>query len=142
MSFGCQCDRDIKGAFSLKKSTAPPSHLSPDAKDWFFLIQQEYGIEDSGGVSILTAAAEAWDRCTSAREAIEADGGPIIKDRFSQLKPHPACAIERDSRAQFLAAIKSLNLDLEPVRQQPGRPTVPTSWSGVTSGDSTIKGAN
>lgn len=112
----------------MKKSTQPPEHLTRAAKDWFLLIQREYAIEDSGGVSILTAATEAWDRCTSAREAIEKDGGPVIKDRFDQLKPHPACAIERDSRAQFISAIKSLNLDIEPLRAGPGRPTQAETW--------------
>jgi hypothetical protein len=30
--------------------------------------------------------------------------------------------VERDSRAQWLAALKALNLDLEPLHDKPGRP--------------------
>jgi hypothetical protein len=113
----------------MKKPThAAPPHLSESARDWFLSLQAEYGIFDTGGVSLLTSAAEARDRCTSAREAIEKGGGPVLKDRFDQLKPHPACAIERDSRGQFISAIKSLNLDLEPLRDGPGRPSQAETW--------------
>ena len=43
-------------------------------------------------------------------------------DRFGQVKSHPLLSVERDSRAQYLAALKALNLDLEPLRDKPGRP--------------------
>lgn len=113
----------------MKKFThKPPKHLSSAANVWFRELQREYDIHDVAGVSLLTAAAESWDRCTSAREAIAKDGGPIIRDRFEQLKPHPACAIERDARAQFIAALKALNLDIEPLRDGPGRPTQKSGW--------------
>ncbi len=42
-------------------------------------------------------------------------------DRFVQRKPHPLLAAERDARAQMLAALKALNLDLEPLKDR-GRP--------------------
>jgi glutathione S-transferase len=45
-----------------------------------------------------------------------------MADRFGQPKPHPLLATERDARAQFLAALKALNLDLEPLRDRVGRP--------------------
>lgn len=104
------------------KKTAPPKHLSAPAAAWWTELRDEYGIVDLAGVSLLTAAAEAWERCASAREAIAADGGPVIRDRFDQPKPHPAAAIERDARAQFIQALKALNLDLEPLHDGPGRP--------------------
>jgi hypothetical protein len=43
-------------------------------------------------------------------------------DRFDVMKPHPLLAAERDARSQFLQGLKSLNLDLEPLRDRPGRP--------------------
>jgi phage terminase small subunit len=106
----------------------PPKYLSESARDWFLSLQAEYGIFDTGGVSLLTSAAEAWDRCRSAREAIAADGGPVIRDRFDQTKAHPAAAIERDARSQFITALKALNLDIEPLRDKPGRPTQAETW--------------
>ena len=44
---------------------------------------------------LALSAAEALDRGREARERIEQDGA-LITDRFEQLKPHPAVAIERD----------------------------------------------
>ena len=64
---------------------------------------------------------EAFDRMKLAAAEIARDGQTII-DRFEQPKPHPLLATERDSRSQLLMALKSLNLDLEPLRDGPGRP--------------------
>jgi phage terminase small subunit len=81
----------------------------------------EYQIDDDAGLLLLQTALEAYDRMKSAAAQIEADG-ETIKDRFGQLKPHPLLPTERDARAQMLAALKQLNLDLEPLRDGPGRP--------------------
>ena len=59
--------------------------------------------------------------CAQA-QALIAEHGAVTKDRWGQLRPNPACTIERDSRAAMLAALKALNLDLEPLRDKPGRP--------------------
>ena len=106
----------------------PPEYLSETVRDWFSALQEEYLIYDTGGVSLLTCAAEAWDRCRTAREAIAADGGPVIRDRIDQTKAHPAAAIERDARSQFITVLKALNLDIEPLRDKPGRPTQSETW--------------
>ena len=45
-----------------------------------------------------------------------------MRDRYGQLKAHPAVNIERDARAAMLAALKAMNLDVEPLRDRPGRP--------------------
>jgi len=92
------------------KKTEIPNHLSKQAKKLFQSIIDEYGIDDSGGLAILTTACEAWDRAKQAREAIEADG-LILEDRFKQKKLHPAATVERDSRSQWLQAIKTLGLE-------------------------------
>jgi len=113
------------------KSPFPPGeHLSESARELYSRLQNEYGIWDCGGATILQCACEAFDRCRSAREEIEADGGPVILDRFGQKKPHPAIGIERDSRSQLLVSLKNLNLDIEPIRSAPGRPTSPLGWAG------------
>ena len=46
----------------------------------------------------------------------------IARGSKRQPRAHPLLAVERDSRAQMLAAMKALNLDLEPPRDGPGRP--------------------
>lgn len=45
----------------------------------------------------------------------------VLVDTFQQLKANPACAVERDSRAAMIGALKSLNFDLAPLGKS-GRP--------------------
>jgi P27 family predicted phage terminase small subunit len=98
----------------------PPKHLDPAARRWWAALQREYGIDDAGGLSLLSAAADAWQRARQAREIV-AKEGPVITDRFGQPQPHPAVRIEHGARAQLLQALKLLNFDLEPAKP-PGRP--------------------
>ena len=95
-------------------------HLTEESKELWRIFTEEYGIDDSGGREILKTGLEARDRASGARKAIDAEGMTIL-DRFGCRKPHPLLAAERDSRAQYLAALRALNLDLEPVKPV-GRP--------------------
>jgi P27 family predicted phage terminase small subunit len=100
-----------------------PEHLSKESQALWKGITEEYDVGDSAGLKILRVALEAFDRAQAARIAIDAEG-MTIKDKFGQIKPHPLLPIERDSRAAFLAGLKALALDLEPVRsigRPPGR---------------------
>jgi hypothetical protein len=81
----------------------------------------EFAIRDEGGLLLLETAMRALDRAESARTLLERDG-VVITDRWGQQKPHPAAAVERDARAGMLQALKALNLDVEPLRDRPGRP--------------------
>ena len=98
-----------------------PQHLSADARRWWRELQKEYAISDAAGLLLLQTACEAHDRMKSAAAAIARDGQTVL-DRFDQAKPHPLLATERDARAAMMAALKQLNLDLEPLRDGPGRP--------------------
>lgn len=98
-----------------------PSHLSKAAQGIFKGLVGEYGINDIAGLRILQAACESWDRATKARKEIDRTGMTVV-DKAGQLKPHPLLTTERDNRAAFLQALKSLNLDLEPLKAGPGRP--------------------
>ena len=100
-----------------------PAHLSQEARRIFKDLSADYGIEDCAGLRILRVACEAFDRAQAARRTIDEDGMTVI-DKAGQLKPHPLLPIERDNRAAFLAGLKALNLDLEPVKgigRPPGR---------------------
>lgn len=99
----------------------PPSHLRAAGRDLWRSIREDYAIDDSAGLALLTTAAECLDRMREAQEAIEA-GGALVLDRYGATKLNPACALEKDARAGFLAALRALNLDLEPLRDGPGRP--------------------
>jgi P27 family predicted phage terminase small subunit len=100
----------------------PPKHLSSEAKKIWRSLTTEFDLCDMAGQKILAAALEAFDRAAAARQAIDRDGMTVL-DKSNQIKPHPLLACERDSRAAFLAGLKALNLDLEPVKNGPGRPS-------------------
>jgi phage terminase small subunit len=99
----------------------PPGHLTPEAKKIFKNLCDEYEISDEAGLKILRVSCEAFDRAQAARTAIDT-AGMLLIDKFGQQKVNPLLACERDSRSAFLAGLKALNLDLEPLRDKPGRP--------------------
>ena len=103
----------------MKNST--PKDLSPAALGWFKRLQADHEITDHAGLMILESAMRQFDRAEAARREIDLHG-VLIVDRWEQRKPNPACAIERDARAGMLAALRALNLDLEPLNDRPGRP--------------------
>ena len=118
----------------MKNPTDPPKHLSTEARRWWRRVMAEYEISDDGGQLLLQTALEAFDRMRNCQSAIERDG-ELVKDRFDQLKAHPLLSAERDARAQMMAALKHLNLDLEPLRDRPGRPSGVTHWRGHANGN-------
>ena len=102
-------------------SPPPPKGLSTAARTRWRKLQAEYDITDAGGLQILAVGLEAFSRMQDAQARIRRDG-ITFTDRFGQVKAHPLLACERDARAQYLASLKALNLDLEPLRDRPGRP--------------------
>lgn len=98
-----------------------PVGLSSAAKRLWRGLVQEYGLDDTAGLVILTAGLEAYDRAAAAKVLLDRDG-PTITDRWDQQKVHPAASVERDSRAAWMSALKQLNLDIEPLRDSVGRP--------------------
>jgi phage terminase small subunit len=59
---------------------------------------------------VLACAAEAWDRKEEARVML-ANDGLTTTNREGDLRPHPAIAIERDSRLAFVRAVRELAVD-------------------------------
>lgn len=98
-----------------------PDHLSPSAAEWWDKLTGEYALDDEQARLILQTALEAFDRMREC-QAVIANDGPTIRDRFGQVKAHPLLSGERDARAQMMQALKALNLDLEPLQATPGRP--------------------
>jgi P27 family predicted phage terminase small subunit len=103
------------------RSKPAPSNLSPEAQRWWRSIISEYGISDGAGLLLLQQALEAFDRVRGAQAQIAQDG-LVSRGSKRQARAHPLLAVERDSRAAMLASLRSLNLDLEPLRDRPGRP--------------------
>lgn len=102
------------------KIQAPPKTLGEAGRKLWRRILEGYDLDDAAMV-ILESACMNQDRESGATETISKEG-TTTTDRFKQTKVHPAVLIERDSRAAKLRALKLLNLDLEPLRDGPGRP--------------------
>jgi phage terminase small subunit len=96
---------------------APPRHLRAATRKWFAVVTEEYELEPHH-VRLLTLAAEAFDRCQEAREAITKHG-TTYTDRFGSPKARPEVAIERDSRIAFARLLRELDLDLAPPDSRP-----------------------
>lgn len=90
-----------------------PGHLSAAARRLFIAITGDYQLE-AYHRAILVKALEAFDRAEQARLIIGTEG-LIVETRLGERKANPAVAIERDSRAAFLAGMRQLGLDVEAV---------------------------
>ncbi len=104
-----------------------PSHLRP-CKHWpketvlrIESLADEYLINDVAGLLLLQQYGNAESREIKCRKQIKKEGQTIL-DRFQQKKLHPLLGIERDARGQKFHALRALNLDIEPLRDKPGRP--------------------
>jgi hypothetical protein len=69
----------------------------------------------------LETALSSFDRWQGARKILAREGA-VVRDRFGQRVAHVAVGIERDSKATMVRALKELHLDIEPLRDAPGRP--------------------
>jgi len=94
--------------------------LTPEAEKLADSIAREYEITDAAGLHLLRTAAEAQTRMQRCQAAIAEHGEAILQDN-GILKANPLLSHERDARAAMLAALKALNLDLEPLKDV-GRP--------------------
>lgn len=89
----------------------PPEHLSAEARRWWRRLHDEFDLGDTPARLLLQTALEAFDRMREAQGILATDG-QVVRDRFDQRKAHPATVTERDARAQFLAALRQLDLEI------------------------------
>jgi phage terminase small subunit len=95
----------------------PPEHLGPAGAQLWADVVRQYRIGDGAGLALVTTAAECLDRLREA-QALVRQHGVVIRDRYGGLKANPAIAVERGARDGMIAALRSLNLDLEPLRDR------------------------
>jgi P27 family predicted phage terminase small subunit len=88
----------------------PPAHLSQGSKKWFRQTVEKF-VLDEHHLKLLTGAAEALDRATEARNAIAKDGA-YQRNRFGELRKHPALGVERDAMTTFARLLRELGLDV------------------------------
>jgi P27 family predicted phage terminase small subunit len=89
----------------------PPTHFGQEEVAIWKRVFSDYDIHTETAADVLAVTLEAHMRCREARQRIEQDG-MVVNGRDGQPKPHPLLAVERDSRAQFLAGLKALGLQL------------------------------
>src|SRR5215472_4518518 len=68
-----------------------------------------YAIHDAGGIQVLLSGLKSLDEAFACEAQIDTDGR-VIRDRWGQPKAHPLCAVARDARSAWQAALRSLNL--------------------------------
>jgi len=104
-----------------RKKPKPPVGLSPEAREFWGALANEYQIDDAAGLKLLGRVCEALDRMRRAQRIIKKDG-EVIPDKKGSVKAHPAVMIEKEAHRQVLESLRALNLDIEPLRNKPGRP--------------------
>lgn len=98
-------------AKQARKAEFPaPKHLQKATKAWFDGVVAVFELEEHH-IKLLTLAAESWDRCNEAREAL-AKNGLVYADRFGAPHARPEVSIERDSRTSFTRCLRELALDI------------------------------
>jgi hypothetical protein len=88
-----------------------PRSLKVKGKQFYKQVLSEYVFENSHHFTLLEQAAACLDRIHEAGELLERERH-IIKDRFEQLKEHPAAKMERDNKILFARLLRELGLDL------------------------------
>jgi hypothetical protein len=111
----------VKGSLPDHQPPEPPAHLGTDGLALWVGIQREYNIDDPAGLELLRQAAECADRIASVRQQIDEQGELLTIRGLPRV--NPLCAVERDQRAALVRCLRNLNLDLEPLRDRPGRPS-------------------
>ena len=89
-----------------------PAHLKAATRAWWLGVMAEYELEPHH-VRLLTLAAESWDRCVQARQAL-AKEGLTYTDKLGYPHPRPEVAIERDARIAFVRLVREMDLDVAP----------------------------
>ena len=100
---------------------APPRKLGRHGLDLWQAVNNEYGVQDSGGIEMLLQACEALDRAQELAEHIARDGS-VLHSKGGP-KEHPALKAELANRAFITRTLARLGLDVEaikPIGRPPG----------------------
>src|SRR5512146_240313 len=83
-----------------------PGHLTKPMQAWWRDVMRVYELEPHH-VLVLTAAAEAHDQMTKAREILAVEG-MTFEDRFKQLRPRPEVQVEHNATIRFARLLREL----------------------------------
>ena len=106
---------------TLRKKRPCFADCSIKTEKFLWELWNSYTIDDPAGIKLLELLGQLIDRRDQARKAVK-KYGLLVPDRVGKPKQNPACAIEKDCTAQILMTLDKLHLDIEPLRDGPGRP--------------------
>jgi len=84
-------------------------------------LMAEFELDDSSCQILLDTFARAYTVELTCEEILAKDCF-MVTDRFGIRQSHPLLKTLKAARAQKLAALRALNLDIIPTRLAPGRP--------------------
>jgi phage terminase small subunit len=99
---------------SVLEQFPPPVHLSEESKRQWVQMLEEGMHMDAAAYPMLVMFFEARDTRDQARLELAATGGPVVKDRFNQLKLNAWSVVARDAAIVMDRAFKSLGLTQAP----------------------------
>lgn len=105
--------------FTRPQMLKPSRPIGKHGKQLWNSVTEEYGIEDAGGVEMLTLACQALDRAEDLAAAIKRDG-TVIRSK-GIIRDHPALKHELAARSFVVRTLQRLGLDVEAVKPV-GRP--------------------
>jgi hypothetical protein len=94
--------------------SSPPRKLGKHGLALWRSVTAEYGVEDAGGIEMLTQACQALDRAEACRDQIDQDG-EVIRNK-GMLKDHPALKHELANRSFVVRTLHRLGLDVEAIK--------------------------
>ncbi len=88
-----------------------PKYLSKESAKFWNDILKIYRMQPHH-LKTFEAACGEWDTAKEARRTVEKEGA-YFKDRFGQIKSHPAIQVEQKSKNLFRLLLRELGLDLQ-----------------------------
>jgi phage terminase small subunit len=97
-----------------------PEFLKEQGKNFYQKVAVASELEEEIDLKRLEMAAGCYDVILISEKRVEADGH-FVKDRYGQLKEHPALKTIRENKTVFCRIIRELGLDLEIEDSRPPR---------------------
>ena len=113
----------------MTTTSKAPQHLRPETRRCWRSVVEGFDLE-AYHLRLLQLAAEAFDRCSEAREILARDGLTMATGDGG-LKAHPCVAIERDSRLGFARLLRELDLDVEAPSESRRPPALRSNRRGL-----------
>jgi hypothetical protein len=110
--------KTLSSRFQPKRNLPPPPEsLGAAGRLLWVALTSEFNIDDSGVLTSLLTVCRSEEDIVRMREIVARDGDTYL-DRFEKLAAHPLLNAIRGAEQVKRQALKSLNLDIEPLRDK------------------------